>query len=76
MEKVTLNICVGNDKIGMQKAEKLLVKLTGKKPVRCTARRRIAQWQLRPGLPIGYKITLRGEDAKKILGTGAAIQRL
>lgn len=67
LEKVTLNICAGNDKLAMQKAEKLLIKLTNKTPVRCTAKKRIAQWQLRPGLPIGYKVTLRGGDAKKIL---------
>ena len=67
LDKVTVNICVGNDKQGMVKAEKLLRKLTEKNPVRCVAKRRMATWQIRPGLPIGYKVTLRGEDAKKFL---------
>jgi large subunit ribosomal protein L5 len=67
LEKVTLNVCVGNDKPGMVKAKKLLEMLTGKTPVMNVAKKRLAMWQLRPGLPIGYKVTLRGEDAKKFL---------
>lgn len=67
LEKVTVNICVGNDKQGMVKAEKLLKKITEKTPVKSTAKKRLAAWQIRPGLPIGYKVTLRGDDAKKFL---------
>lgn len=67
LDKITLNICAGNDKQGMVKGEKLLKKLTGKTPVRTCAKKRLAVWQIRPGLPIGYKVTLRGEDAKKFL---------
>ena len=67
MEKVTVNICVGNDKQGMVKAEKLLRKLTNKTPVKNCAKKRLAAWQIRPGLPIGYKVTLRGDDAKNFL---------
>jgi large subunit ribosomal protein L5 len=67
LEKVTVNICVGNDKQGMVKAEKLLRKITNKTPVKNSAKRRLAAFQIRPGLPIGYKVTLRDEDAKKFL---------
>lgn len=67
LEKVTVNICVGNDKQGMVKAEKLLKKITEKTPVKSCAKKRLAGWQIRPGLPIGYKVTLRREDAKKFL---------
>lgn len=67
LEKLTVNVCVGNDKLGMVKAEKLLKKLTNKTPVKNTAKRRLAAWQIRPGLPIGYKVTLRGDDAKQFL---------
>ena len=67
LEKVTVNICVGNDKPGMVKAEALLKKLTNKKPVKNSAKRRLATWQIRPGLPIGYKVTLRGEEGKNFL---------
>lgn len=67
LDKVTVNICVGNDKPGMVKAESLLKKLTNKKPVKNSAKRRLATWQIRPGLPIGYKVTLRGEEGQKFL---------
>jgi len=67
LNKVTVNICVGNDKLAMVKAEKLLLKLTNKKPVINAAKKRLATWQIRPGLPIGYKVTLRGEEANKFL---------
>lgn len=67
LNKVTVNICVGNDKQGMVKAEKLLKKLTNKTPVKNTAKKRLATWQLRPGLPIGYKVTLRDEEGKKFI---------
>jgi large subunit ribosomal protein L5 len=67
LEKVTINVCVGNDKQGMIKAEKLLEKLSSKKPVKNSAKKRLATWQIRPGLPIGYKVTLRGDDAKNFL---------
>lgn len=67
LEKVTVNICVGNDKQAMVKAEKLLRKLTDKTPVKNSAKKRIAAYTIRPGLPIGYKVTLRRDDANKFL---------
>lgn len=67
LEKVTVNICVGNDKPGMLKAEKLIKLLTNKTPVKACAKKRLATWQIRVGLPIGYKVTLRGEDANEFL---------
>lgn len=68
LEKLTVNINVGNDKVGMERAKKLLEKLTGKTPKYNTAHRRLATWGLRPGLPIGYKVTLRGQEAMDFLG--------
>ena len=65
--KVTVNICVGNDKLKMDKAELLLKKLTNKTPVKACAKRRLATWQIRPGLPIGFKVTLRKNDAIEFL---------
>ncbi|MFP4401884.1 MAG: 50S ribosomal protein L5 [Candidatus Nanoarchaeia archaeon] len=67
IDKVTVNVCVGNDKLGMIKAEKLLTKLTEKTPVKCSAKKRLNTWQIRPGLPIGYKVTLRDNDAHAFL---------
>lgn len=67
LDKVTVNICVGNDKQAMIKAKKLLESLTKKTPVEATAKKRLATWQIRPGLAIGYKVTLRGTDAAEFL---------
>ncbi|MFT4244792.1 MAG: 50S ribosomal protein L5 [Candidatus Woesearchaeota archaeon] len=67
VDKVTVNMCVGNDKNGMIKAEKLLSMITKKTPVKCNAKRRLNTWQIRPGLAIGYKVTLRREDAHEFL---------
>lgn len=67
IDKVTVNICVGNDKNGMIKAEKLISKLTNKTAVKCSAKKRLNTWQIRPGLAIGYKVTLRDEDAQEFL---------
>ena len=67
IDKVVVNICVGNDKQKMDKSKLLLEKITGKNPSICTAKRRLATWQIRPGLPIGHKVTLRYEDAENFL---------
>jgi large subunit ribosomal protein L5 len=63
IEKVTLNIGAGKDQKELDKAIKLLENITGIKPVKTTTNKRIQSWGLRPGLPIGCKITLRGEQA-------------
>ncbi len=65
--KVTLNIGAGKDQKLLEKGEKLLASLTGKKPVKTITDKRIQSWGLRPGLPIGVKVTLRGKDAEEII---------
>jgi len=67
IEKVTLNVGTGKDQDKLKKAVKLLTNLTGLKPVKTITNKRIAGWGLRPGLPIGCKITLRKEEAKSLL---------
>lgn len=69
LEKVVLNIGGVGEKL--DKGEILLKAITGKKPVKVKAVRRIPTWNVRPGLDVGIKVTLRGEDAinmvKKLL---------
>ena len=65
--KITLNIGVGKNQSILDKALLLLKELSGVKPVKTTTQKRIAQWGLRPGLPIGCKVTLRGDKAEKLL---------
>jgi len=62
IEKLTLNIGAGRDEKVLKKAVKLLKNITGIDPVQTITKKRLAAWGLRPGLPIGAKITLRGEE--------------
>ncbi|MCK4327813.1 MAG: 50S ribosomal protein L5 [Candidatus Diapherotrites archaeon] len=61
--KVTVNIGVGTAGEPLEKAEKLLEKLSGQKPVRTTSRKRIPTWGIRKKQAIGVKVTLRGKKA-------------
>lgn len=67
IEKLTLNIGAGKDQGMLTKAEKLIHELTGIKPVKTKTQKRIPTWGLRPGLPIGVKLTLRGTKAKELI---------
>ncbi len=64
IEKLTLNIGAGKDQAKLKKGRKLLKQLTGIEPVNTITQKRVAGWGLRPGLPIGCKITLRKDGAK------------
>ncbi|RME31735.1 50S ribosomal protein L5 [Candidatus Woesearchaeota archaeon] len=67
VEKLTLNVGAGKDQSLMQKAERLIEQLTGIKPVKTRTQKRIPGWGLRPGLPIGLKLTLRGKQAQELI---------
>jgi len=58
IEKVTLNIGCGDDKQKIEKAQKLLEKLTESKPV-ITASKRRSTFGIAKGKPLGVKVTLR-----------------
>ena len=67
LDKVVLNIGVGNDEAKLAKAMKLLEVITGKKPIKTLAKKRLAAFKIRPGLPIGCKVTLRKKEAEDVL---------
>ncbi|MCH8003475.1 MAG: 50S ribosomal protein L5 [Nanoarchaeota archaeon] len=67
IEKVTLNIGAGKDQTKLEKGMKLINSITGSKPVKTFTKKRIQEWGLRPGLPIGCKLTLRKEKALDLL---------
>jgi large subunit ribosomal protein L5 len=67
IEKVTLNVGCGKDQTRLDKAVRLLKNITGIDPIKTFAKKRIPEWGLRPGLPIGCKITLRKQPAKDLL---------
>lgn len=65
--KVTLNVGAGKDQKVLEKGVKLLKNLTGIDPIKTITQKRIQGWGLRPGLPIGVKITLRGKAAEDLI---------
>ncbi|MBN2368542.1 50S ribosomal protein L5 [Candidatus Woesearchaeota archaeon] len=67
IEKLTLNIGAGTNQDTLKKGMKLLKNLTGKDLVKTISQKRIPSWGVRPGLPVGCKTILRGEEAEKIL---------
>lgn len=64
LEKIVVNMGVGeainNTKILEDAVEDLTI-ITGQKPVITKAKKSIANFKLRDGMPIGTKVTLRGE---------------
>jgi large subunit ribosomal protein L5 len=65
--KITLNIGCGGDVAKAEKASKLLKMITERETTPTFATRRIPEFGLRPGLLMGYKVTLRGEKAKEVI---------
>ena len=64
LTKVTLNMGVGEasqDKKKVQTAAEEMALIAGQKPVITKAKKSIAQFKLREGMPIGAKVTLRRE---------------
>lgn len=64
MEKVIINIGVGEAKENpkaLEAAVNDLMIISGQKPVVTRAKKSIANFKIRQGMPIGTKVTLRGE---------------
>lgn len=65
LEKITINMGLGeakdNAKI-METAVREISIITGQKPVVTRARKSIANFKVRQGMPVGAKVTLRGEN--------------
>ncbi len=70
IEKITLNMGVGEasqDKKKVTTAAAEMEAIAGQKPVITKARKSIAQFKLREGMPIGCKVTLRRERMYEFL---------
>ncbi|HLD06079.1 MAG TPA: 50S ribosomal protein L5 [Candidatus Nanoarchaeia archaeon] len=67
IEKLTLNFGSGKDQAKLEKGMKLLQAIANRKPVKTITNKRIPTWGVRPGLPIGCKVTLRKAQAKDLL---------
>lgn len=67
IEKVVLNIAMHPEPDEVKKAVALLETISGRKAVTTHARKRIAGWGIRPGVPIGAKVTVRGKETIELL---------
>ena len=67
IEKVTVNMGVGQPGDELKKACSILEKITNSKPVKTVCKVRQPTWGLRPGLEIGAKVTLRKDKAEQFL---------
>ena len=63
LEKIVVNMGVGKaiqEKKRLEEAVEALAQITGQRPVVTRARKSVAGFRLRKGMPIGCKVTLRG----------------
>ena len=70
IEKVTVNMGVGDakqDSKMLDAASEQLATITGQKPNVRRARKSIAQFKVREGMPVGLAVTLRGERSYEFL---------
>ena len=64
LDKVVINVGCGEAKETSKVIDAIindLGKITGQKAVPCRAKKSVANFKLREGMPIGAKVTLRGE---------------
>ena len=70
LEKIVINIGVGeateNSK-AVDAAASDLAQITGQKPIICKAKKSLASWKIREGMPLGCKVTLRHEKMYEFL---------
>ncbi|GAA0193030.1 MULTISPECIES: 50S ribosomal protein L5 [Halobaculum] len=76
IEKVVVHMGVGQGGRELANGEEILEEITGQETVRTTAKRAIGEFDIRPGDPIGAKVTLRGEDADEFLETALELADL
>ncbi len=65
LEKIVVNMGVGDAKDNskaLEVAVKELATITGQKPVITKAKKSVSNFKIREGMPIGTKVTLRGEQ--------------
>lgn len=67
VDKVVLNISAGAEQEHVRRANTLVSSISGMRAVETKAKKRIATWKIRPGLPIGAKATIRDDEALKLL---------
>ena len=76
IEKVVVNIGVGEAGERLVKAQKVLEMVTGHKSVQTSSRTINRDWGIRKGMPLGCKVTLRGDDAAEFLKKALPIREM
>ena len=64
LDKIVINVGAGEAKDNAKVIDSIsgdLATITGQKPIVCRAKKSVANFKLREGMPIGVKVTLRGE---------------
>ncbi|HHW45928.1 MAG TPA: 50S ribosomal protein L5 [Clostridiales bacterium] len=64
LEKVVINVGCGDARDNSKVIDAVvsdLTEITGQRPVVCKAKKSVANFKVRAGMPIGVKVTLRGE---------------
>src|SRR3954470_3329608 len=72
LEKIVISMGLGKavtagEKGKMEQAEKELSVIAGQKPVRCKAKKSVANFKVREGMETGLKVTLRGKRMYEFL---------
>jgi large subunit ribosomal protein L5 len=70
LDKIVINVGAGEAKENAKAIDAIsgdLMKITGQKPVVCKAKKSVANFKVREGMPIGVKVTLRGERMYEFL---------
>ena len=70
LDKIVLNMGIGEAKENvkiLENAAKDMETITGQKPVLTKAKNSVANFKIREGMPIGCKVTLRGEKMYEFL---------
>ncbi len=64
LDKIVINVGCGEARDNPKVLEAVvgdLSKITGQRPIICKAKKSVANFKLREGMPIGVKVTLRGD---------------
>jgi len=74
IEKVVVNIGVGEAGEKLVKAQKVLELVTGQKSVQTLSHQAVRDWGVRRNMPIGTRVTLRGQAAEAFLKRALSIR--
>ena len=70
LDKIVINVGAGEARDNSKVIDAIvtdMAAITGQKPYICRARKSVANFKLREGMPIGVKVTLRGERMYEFL---------